>query len=188
MSANRTFACAELLVRDPGLDFQPRRPSLLVGVLLLAAVVLGSDAVFEYTRLGEALGEAESRLAQSERRLERLRASERQEQPGQLLNPEENRSLQLAVSAITVDWEGLYRRIDAASGEEVSLLAVSPNLAGSTVHISGEARDMKAALAFVESLKQPPLVRVVLVSHQIRQSDPQRPVFFEISAAWSPAS
>lgn len=188
MSAITRSASAELSVRDPGLDFQPRRPSLLASILLLAALVLGVDAILEYTRLGESLGEAESRLAQSERRLERLRASQRQERPEQLLNAEENRSLQQAVSAIAVDWEGLYQRIDAASGEEISLLAVSPNLAGSVVHISGEARDMKAALAFVESLRQPPLSRVVLVSHQIRQSDPQRPVVFEISATWSPAS
>lgn len=184
-----TSCCVEELpVRDPGLDFQPRRPSLLAGVLLLAAAVLGVDAAVEHTRLGETLGEVESLLTQSERRLERLQASKRQEQPEQLLNVEENRSLQQAVAAIAVDWEALYRRIDAASGENVSLLAVSPNLTGRTVHISGEARDMKAALAFVESLRQAPLTRVVLLSHQIRQSDPQQPIFFEISAAWSPAS
>lgn len=174
-------------MRDSGLDFQPSRPGLLAVVLLLVAAILVADAAFEYRRLGELLDDAESRLAQNERRLERLRSSERQKQPEQLLNTEEKRSLEQAVAAIAVDWEVLYRRIDAASGDDVSLLAVAPNLSGSTVHISGEARDMKAALAFIESLRQSPLTRVVMVSHQIRQNDPQRPILFEISATWSTA-
>lgn len=175
-------------MRDPGLDFQPQGPRPFAVVLLLAAGVLCADAGLTHLALGEQLAEAESRVAQLERRLERQAASRRQASPEHALTAEENKSLQQAVAAIGLDWERLYRRIDAASGEDVSLLAVAPNLSGKLVQIGGEARDMQAALAFVEALRQPPLSRVVLVSHQVRQNDPQRPIAFEITATWSTGS
>jgi hypothetical protein len=43
---------------------------------------------------------------------------------------------------------------------------------------------MKAALAFVDALRVAPLAKVALLSHQIKQNDPQQPVIFEISATW----
>ena len=43
---------------------------------------------------------------------------------------------------------------------------------------------MAATLAFVEALRREPLTQVVLLSHQIKQSDPQNPIVFEISATW----
>ena len=60
-----------------------------------------------------------------------------------------------------------------------------PNATGKSVQISGEGRDMAAVLAFVESLQHAPLSDAVLLSHQIKQTDPQHPVVFEISAQWS---
>ena len=51
-----------------------------------------------------------------------------------------------------------------------------------------EARDLGAMLAFVDALRSDPqtrLAQVVLISHQVRQNDPQRPITFEISAQWS---
>ena len=52
------------------------------------------------------------------------------------------------------------------------------------MQISGEARDLKAALAFVEALRREPFANVALLSHQIKQSDPQQPILFEIAATW----
>lgn len=72
--------------------------------------------------------------------------------------------------------------------EDVALVAVRPSVSGKSVQISGEARNLAAALAFVEALRREPLSQVVLVSHQLKQTDPQHPYIFEIAAAWSPAS
>lgn len=171
-------------MREISLDFQPRRPGLLTIVLLLAGVLLCADAWLEDTALRERLNEVESQLAQARRRADRLATGSRDSRPENVFSTEESNALRQAIGAIRIDWERLYRSIDKAVSEEVSLLAIRPNAAGKSLQISGEARDMAAALAFVEALRHEPLSHVALLSHQIKQNDPQHPIVFEISATW----
>lgn len=171
-------------MREIDLDFQPRRPGALTVVLLAAGLLLGGDAWLDFRALGEKLAEVESGLAQAKRRAERLEAGRRDSRPEHVFSAEEGKALRLAIDAIGVDWEGLYRAIDQAVGDDVALLAIRPSVTGRTVQISGEARDMKAALAFVEALRAAPLAKVALLSHQVRQNDPQQPIIFEIAATW----
>lgn len=171
-------------MRDPGLDFQPRRPGLLALALFAAGLLLAADAWHEAAALREQLTDAELRLAQVERRAERGEQKRRDNRPENLFSGEDSKSIQNAVAAIRRDWEGLYRAIDQAAGKDVALLAVRPDSAGKAVQISGEARNLAAALAFVDALRQGPLGQAVLQSHQIKQNDPERPVVFEIAATW----
>ena len=166
------------------LDFQPRRPGLLPVVLLLAGLLLCADAGLEFSALRSRLDEAESGLEQARRRAERLAAGHRESRLENVFSAEESKALRQVIGAIRIDWENLFRNIDKAVSEEVSLLAIRPNASGKSVQISGEARDMAAALAFVEALRRAPLAQVTLLSHQTRQNDPQHPIAFEISATW----
>jgi len=175
-------------MREPMLDFQPRRPRLMTLALVAAGIVLCLDAGLEYAALDERLSEVGGRLERATRQAERQAAARRDSRPEELFSAAEGKSLQQSDKAIRVDWEGLFSGIEQAVSEDVSLLAVRPDVAGKLVQISGEARNLAAALAFVEALKREPLSRVVLLSHQIRQSDPQRPVVFEIAATWTTAS
>ncbi|MBS1145062.1 MAG: hypothetical protein H6R14_2468 [Proteobacteria bacterium] len=175
-------------MRDPGLDFQPRRPGLLTVVLLLAGVLLCADAWLEDRNLQGQLDEAAARLAQAKRRADRLDAGRRDSQPENVFSAEEAKALRQTMGLIRVDWERLFRSIEDATGEDVALLAIRPSASGKSVQLSGEARNMAAALAFVDALRREPLSNVVLLSHQIRQSDPQQPILFEISATWSTGS
>lgn len=171
-------------MREIVLDFQPRRVGLLPVVLLVAGLLLGGDAWLEYSVLHDKLEDTESRLAQAKRRADRLAAGRRDSRPENVFSEEESKALRQAIGAIRIDWEMLYRSIDRAVSEEISLLAIRPNAAARSVQISGEARDMAAALAFVEALRSEPLARAVLLSHQIKQGDPQHPIVFEIAATW----
>ncbi|WP_428827820.1 hypothetical protein ACLIKD_07570 [Azonexus sp. IMCC34842] len=171
-------------MREIELDFQPRRPGLLPVVLLLVGALLAADVWHEYSALRDQLTAAESRLQQAERRAERLDAGRRDSRPENVFTADESKALRQAIAAIRIDWEGLYHSIDQAVSEEVSLLAIRPSAAGKAVQISGEARDMVAALAFVEALRRAPLAQVVLLSHQVKQNDPQHPIIFEIAATW----
>jgi hypothetical protein len=175
-------------MRDLGLDFQPRRPSLLTVVLLLAGLLLCADVWLEDSALRTQLDEAEARLVQAKRRADRIDAGRRDSRPENVFSPDESKVLSQTISLIRVDWEKLYRSIDEATTEDISLLAIRPNTASKTVQISGEARDMAAALAFVEALRRAPLETPALLSHQIKQNDPQRPIIFEIAATWLIAS
>jgi len=171
-------------MREIALDFQPRRPGLLSVVLFLAALLLCADAWIDDSALRDTLNETESRLAQAQQRAERLDAGQRDSRPENVFSDEESKALRQAIGAIRIDWEKLYNSIDQAISEDVSLLAVRPNATGKLVQISGEAKDMAAALALVEALRREPLAHVALLSHQVKQNDTQRPIIFEISATW----
>lgn len=171
-------------MREIALDFQPRRPGLLSIALFLAALVLCADAWLEDSALRDILSETESRLAQARQRAERLDAGQRDSRPENVFSEEESKALRQAIGAIRIDWERLYQAIDQGVSEEISLLAVRPNATGKLVQISGEAKDMAAALAFVEALRHEPLDHVALLSHQVKQNDPNHPIVFEISATW----
>ena len=171
-------------MRDLSLDFQPRRPGLLTVVLLLAGVLLCADAWLDASALRSQLDDVEARLAKAQRRADRLDISRRDSRPENVFSADESKALRQAISAIRIDWAQLYRSIDAATSEDISLLAIRPNAQGKSVQISGEARDLKAALAFVEALRREPLANAALLSHQIKQNDPQHPIIFEIAATW----
>jgi hypothetical protein len=172
----------------PDLDFQPRRPGLLLLCLLLAGGLLAADVAVEDRARRERLDDLSAQIAQARQRLEKRQDAERLRRPENVLAPEEAAALRQAYAAIGVDWERLFGAIDAAISEDVALVSVRPSISGKSLQISGEARNLGAALAFVEALRREPLSQVVLVSHQLKQTDPQRPYIFEIAAAWLPAS
>ena len=173
-------------MRDLALDFQPRRPGLLPFILLLVGAVLCADAWLEASQQNAQLADLESRQELAKRRADRLtRASREAVQREAALPADQGKALQQAVAAIRIDWEGLFQQIDRATPEDVSLLGVTPNVAAKSLQISGEARNLKAALGFVEALNRPPLSQVSLLSHKLQADDPQRPISFEIGATWS---
>lgn len=173
-------------MRDLALDFQPRRPGLLPLILLLVGAVLCADAWLEASQQNAQLADLESRQELAKRRADRLtRASREAAQREAALPAEQGKALQQAVAAIGIDWEGLYLRIDRATPEDVSLLGITPNAAAKSLQISGEARNLQAALGFVDTLRRPPLSQVSLLSHKIKADDPQHPVSFEIAATWT---
>lgn len=171
-------------MREWQLDFQPRRPGLLSLTLLLAGLVLLGDAGLEARWLSDQQAALADSLFQARKRVDRQTLAQREAPPEQVFSADEVKALRAAVAAIGVDWEGLFHTIDGAVGKDVVLLAVRPNAVGKSVLISGEARDMKAVLAFVDTLRGSRLPQVALQSHQIRQNDPQHPIVFEVAATW----
>jgi len=173
-------------MRDLQLDFQPRRVGLLSLVVALAGMVLAADAWFDFREQGSRLSELDAGQSEMNRRIERLQRGEAKSPAGQRQTPgDDEKALQHLNSAIAVDWSGFFGRVDQATTEDVALLSIQPNLSARTVRLSGEARDMAAALAFADALRHPPLADVVLLSHKFKSEDGQRPVVFEIGARWS---
>lgn len=166
------------------LDFQPRRPGILAITLLAVAGLLLADVVWEYQQRSDAVDAVQDELSRLERRLQRRQQAERQVQPANVFSKEEAAALQQAVAAISIDWEGLFSAIDAAISDDIALTAIRPSVSTKSVQISGEGREMASILVFVEALRRAPLSQVVLVSHQLKQSDAQRPYSFEITAVW----
>lgn len=167
------------------LDFQPRRPGPIAMAAVGAGALLVAAAWLDYLALYRQEAEVNGRLAETQRHADRQDAARRENRPEAFFSPAEAAALRHAYFVIGIDWERLYATIDAATSEDVALVQVRPDVAAKSVHIAGEARDMAAALAFVEALGREPLRRVILVSHQVKHQDPQQPIVFEVSATWN---
>jgi hypothetical protein len=90
------------------------------------------------------------------------------------------------VAHLAGPWETLFRTLEAIEAPDVALLVITPDTQKNKIRIYAEARTFTAMLAYYSALEQSRTFDdVVLVEHEIQQSDPQRPVRFSITAAWS---
>ncbi|MEJ8834852.1 hypothetical protein [Ramlibacter sp. AN1133] len=83
--------------------------------------------------------------------------------------------------------ERVFVTLEAIDEPDVALLALTPDTRNRTLRILAEARGVEAMLSYLRVLEQSrAFTQVVLVEHEIQDSDPQRPLRFSLVAAWSP--
>jgi hypothetical protein len=145
-------------------------------ILVAAALVLSLDVAFSYQALRSAIRESEARISG----MNRLRT------PARPVAPEELAAARETVERLAMPWDRLFGALEAAATEDVALLGVEPDPKAGTVQISGDSKDYLAALGYVLNLSRADaLSRVQLVRHEVKANDPQAPVGFTVSAAWS---
>lgn len=157
------------------LDFcRTRRGSPWAGRLLLAAAAfVAADVGMSY------------RMAQDQAGLA-ARAPARVA-PKAKASPQELAAVRETVQRLSLPWDELFGTLEAAANDRVALAAIEPDAKAGTVTISGDGRDYLAALSYVFNLsRSESLERVQLVRHEQKANDPNGPVSFAVSAAWSP--
>jgi len=164
------------------LDFQTRQmPAARIGHGLVfvgglaAVLVLGAQARVsgEIERYREA--EFEAGQAGAASALPRGVASEREAIDG----------ARAVVAHLAGPWERLFQTLEKIREPDVALLALTPDVQKQKIRIQAEAKHFGAMLSYYRALEQSPGLRdVALVEHEIRHTDPQRPVRFTMTAAW----
>lgn len=156
----------------------PPRRAAWPGVLVLAAsLALGAYLFERYRDAREALAglEAQTGLLSPERRPVRALPRERLEA--------EAKAAEAVVRQLTVPWASLIATLEQASSREVALLQLQPEAEQRRLRLTAEARDREAMFAYVARLeKAPALAEVHLVSHQVQNENPQRPIQFALQA------
>jgi Tfp pilus assembly protein PilN len=91
-----------------------------------------------------------------------------------------------AVLQLNLPWRDLQDAMSAATPKQIALLALEPDARKHSIKITAEARASDDMIAYIEKLKQQPLfVDVSLSRHEINELDPNKPIRFQIDAAWS---
>ena len=159
------------------IDFAARKASPWVGRVLLAlAATFWGHLALSYMDVRSALQTNETRLAQGQARPAPLKA----------IPPEELAEVRATVERLGMPWGTLFGALEAAATDQVALLSIEPDPKAGTVLISGDSKDYLAALAYVLNLSRADaLTRVQLVRHEAKPDDPQGPVSFTVSAAWT---
>lgn len=164
------------------LDFVPREAGarwLGIGVLVVAALV-GAKQADVYASARQEIAQLQARLARFEARGEPAR---------QAVLPEatvrEIRHANDVIEQIALPWDQLFRAVEAAAGEKVALLGITPDRKSGTVEVAGEAADLNAMFDYVKRLqRQPALDRVFLLNHKLNDQDPQHSIRFTVTASW----
>ena len=176
------------MARAVRLDFvSARPPSAVLGILLLAAGLGGAAWMgMGYRGVAAETEALESRIAD-------LRRMGRREMPPirtTAVDPkvlgQEIRQANAVLAQLNLPWDALFRELESASVEGITLLAIQPEVGASQVRISGEARTYETALAYVAKLEESErFANVLLTAHEVRTNAPQRPVVFSLVAEWS---
>lgn len=91
-----------------------------------------------------------------------------------------------AVMQLNLPWRALQDAVASATPAGVALLALEPDARKRTLRISAEARTSDEMIDYVARLKREELFSdVALTHHEINDQDPNRPIRFELDAAWS---
>lgn len=87
---------------------------------------------------------------------------------------------------ISTPWRQLLEGLEEVEMRDIALLSLEPNKKKQQLVLGGQAKNMQAALNYIEALeKLPMLSQVFLQKHTIDQLDPFKPVAFTIVAKWS---
>ena len=157
------------------------RPMSIAGVAILAAA-LGVAALLALwqQRLVHELNALELerqavRLASTDARVAPIAPSR--------LDDAARRAEQVALE-LRLPWTALFDAVEGAADASVALLTIEPDARRSALRVSGEARNKKAMLDYMNRLgAQPPMLRAVLESHQQREAAGS-PVQFTLIATW----
>lgn len=147
-------------------------------VLLALAAAFALDVGMSYRDLKAALASREAKIA----------AAQPRAVPQKKVSAEELAVVRDTVQRIGMPWEKLLGALESAASGEVALLGIEPDPKAGTVVISGDGKDYLALLTYVLNLSRAEaLTRVQLVRHEAKANEPNAPVSFAVSAAWTEA-
>jgi hypothetical protein len=99
--------------------------------------------------------------------------------------PEQLKQLQETINALAIPWNALFEAIELSDQKDIALLSLEPNSQKQQVVLTGEAKNLQVALAYIAQLEsQPALSQVFLQKHSIDEANASKPVGFTIFAKW----
>lgn len=168
------------MTRSPlQLDFvAPRKRARLLGIAVLTfALTLAGALVLKHR-------EAQQRLQELEA-VESLVGAAR---PAPALPRErleaEMKSAQATVRQLALPWGQLIDSLERASTKGVALLHIQPDAQTRVLRVTASAAREELMLEYLRRLGATGFAEVHLVSHQIREDEPQRPIQFSVQASF----
>ena len=165
------------------LDFVGTRPRVTWpgGLLLVLGVLACAGVTYAYHSASLRRSGLEFRIA----------AAVRAHAPAAPESPQDAHatvSAEQAAQDLATPWTLLLAELEQASKDsqgQVALLGVEPDHGKHAVRVSAEARTLELALRYVERLQASrSLEYPMLDKHEIRDTDSQHPVRFELTGQW----
>jgi Tfp pilus assembly protein PilN len=170
------------------LDFQrTHRAVPWAGLTVLATALVVAAAVANHQRIvNKQIAAWEGKVDQIQRMSGELAKASRQ-LSGVAARAQRTEAQQanLVLRQIGLPWNAVFKAVEESAGPDIGLLSLEPDLQKGVVRIAGEARNFEALLAYVKQLSARELFgNVLLLSHQVQQDQPDKPVRFALLAYW----
>lgn len=90
-----------------------------------------------------------------------------------------------AILQLNLPWRDMQAAVAAATPPAVALLSLEPDPRKQVLKVSAEAKNADDMIAYIEQLKQQEFFSAaVLVRHEIAETDPNRPLRFQLEVTW----
>lgn len=94
--------------------------------------------------------------------------------------------LQVVQRRLNLPWGRIMQALDTSLPEDVVLLSIEPDAEKARIQIGAEAKNHEGMTEFLRALNAGGVMRgALLVNHQIRSEDKDRPIRFSITAQWA---
>lgn len=155
-----------------------------VGRILLAiGVILAIAATMYYGQLRRQAAAIETDMAQLQGGDERSSRQQSEWAAGEKTGEVE--AVQAAMGRMTLPWEDLFQALEKVDVETIRLIAIEPDAQKGGVRITAEADLLDDMLNYVRDLGRQAVLRdVFVVSHEVRDEDPDVPIRFTLTANW----
>ena len=167
------------------LDFHPRADRATRPLAWAALALAGGAAIataWHLARASDALADLRARhgVLEARTRPAPVRA--------EVVGPELARritSANLAIDALAVPWDALFRSIESAGARGLGVMSLVPNARTHQLRLSGEARAVPELLAYVDRLTALQALQLVhLEGYETVQRDGVAVVSFTVAATW----
>jgi Tfp pilus assembly protein PilN len=163
------------------LDFvvPPRRPRWIGWLVLAVSLFIAGDMLYRYREAQLALERLETarELLGAERRAPPALSGERLD--------EHWKNAEGVIRQLALPWAGLIETLERAAHRDVAVLQLQPEAERRVLRLTAEARREDAMLEYLRGLAAARgFEEVHLLSHQVREDDPQRPLQFTVQASF----
>ncbi len=179
-------------MRRVQIDFAPRslRRTLLrtpprSAAFLFAVACLCLATVMIFSRYREDQAELEALQAALGARAQAARPLPVVATPRVMVSEAQARAVNDAVMQLNLPWRELHEAVRAATPDSVALLALEPDAKRRILRITAESRNAEDMLAYVARMQEQSWFGAVTLSrHEIVETDPNRPLRFQLVAQW----
>ena len=168
------------VIQAPWLDYQQSQPGHQWpgAVILVLGVALTGTVLHQYDDINQSLESKEKKVFQLKRLIEQTRL----QVDDHKTDSDTNAIIQKTARSIQ-RWDSLFHDLEVAGDETVTLIGITSNL--HEVSISGEAKDIDAALAYLERLQTSnTLSRIHITEQEILKDHPRHPLRFTFVSNW----
>jgi Tfp pilus assembly protein PilN len=160
-----------------------RTPPLAWVALLAAAALCAGAAYTGYHTMAE-LRAADARIARAQQA--RQPAAQVRAQATKAVIPEaQAKAVNAAILQLNLPWRELQQTVAESTPKSIGLLALEPDPRKQALKITAEAKSADDMIAYIEELKEQEFfAAAVLTRHEVMESDPNRPLRFQVEVQW----